>query len=62
MDVEWGTQRIINLYLTWRRQLVEILRRLGMKSVTELTGRTDVIVHLDYLKQEELDGRIVDEG
>jgi glutamate synthase domain-containing protein 2/NAD-dependent dihydropyrimidine dehydrogenase PreA subunit len=62
MDMEWGTQRIINLYLTWRRQLVEILRRLGMKSVTELTGRTDVIVHLDYLKQEELGDRIVDEG
>jgi glutamate synthase domain-containing protein 2 len=56
MDVEWGTQRIINLYLTWRRQFVEILQRLGMKSVVELTGRTDVIVHLDYLKAEDLQG------
>jgi glutamate synthase domain-containing protein 2/NAD-dependent dihydropyrimidine dehydrogenase PreA subunit len=58
MDVEWGTQRITNLYLTWRRQLVEILRRLGMKSVTELTGRTDVLVHLDYLKREDLQGEV----
>jgi glutamate synthase domain-containing protein 2/NAD-dependent dihydropyrimidine dehydrogenase PreA subunit len=53
MDIEWGTQRIINLYLTWRRQLVEILARLGMKSVKELVGRTDVLAHLDYYKQDD---------
>ncbi len=29
-----------------------------MKSVTELTGRTDVLVHLDYMKQEEIDGEL----
>ncbi len=56
MNVEWGTQRIINLYLTWRRQLVGILKRLGMKSVSELVGRTDVLAHLDYVKQEDLKG------
>jgi hypothetical protein len=34
-----------------------------MKSVTELTGRTDVLVHLDYLKQEDLEGDFwIDEG
>ncbi len=58
MDVEWGTQRIVNLYLTWHRQLVDILARLGMKSVTELVGRTDVLVHLDYFKQEDLKGEL----
>jgi glutamate synthase domain-containing protein 2 len=58
MDIEWGTQRIVNLYLAWHRQLVGILRRLGMKSVTELMGRTDVLVHLDYLKQEEIKGEL----
>ena len=26
MDVEWGTQRIINLYLAWRTQLVASCR------------------------------------
>jgi len=56
MELEWATQRIINMYLTWRRQLVSLLKRLGMKSVTELVGRFDVIGHLDYLKQEELEG------
>ena len=40
MELEWGTQRIINLYLAWRDQLVQILKRLGMKSIPELVGRT----------------------
>ncbi len=58
MDVEWGTQRIVNLYLTWRRQLIGILQRLGMKSVQDLVGRTDVLVHLDYVKNEDLKGEV----
>jgi glutamate synthase domain-containing protein 2 len=32
----------------WRDQLREILYRLGMKSVRELVGRTDVLAHMDY--------------
>ena len=58
MNVEWGTQRIVNLYLAWRRQLVGILERLDMTSVSELVGRTDTLVHLDYLKQEDLKGEL----
>jgi glutamate synthase domain-containing protein 2 len=48
MDVEWGTQRIINLYNAWRIELVDILVRLGMRSISELRGRTDLLMHLDY--------------
>ena len=48
MDVEWGTQRIINLYNAWRKELVSILKRFGMRSVTELVGRTDLLIHLDF--------------
>ncbi len=58
MDLEWGTQRIVNLYLAWHKALVAILQRLGMRSVTELAGRTDLLVHLDYMKQEEIDGEL----
>jgi glutamate synthase domain-containing protein 2 len=58
MNVEWGTQRIINLYLAWRAQLVAILQRFGMRSVRELVGRTDLLVHLDYVKQDEIDGEL----
>jgi glutamate synthase domain-containing protein 2 len=51
IDLEWGTQRIINMFLAWRNELVRILRRLGMKRLRELVGRTDCLVHLDYMKR-----------
>jgi glutamate synthase domain-containing protein 2 len=48
MDIEWGTQRLINLYAAWRKEFVQILCRLGLRSVGELCGRTDLLMHLDY--------------
>jgi glutamate synthase domain-containing protein 2 len=51
IDLEWGTRRITNLFLAWRKELVRILKRLGMKSIRELVGRTDCLVHLDYMKK-----------
>jgi glutamate synthase domain-containing protein 2 len=48
ITVEWGTRRIVNLYHAWRKELVRILMRLGLKSVRELRGRTDLLMHLDY--------------
>ncbi|MBN1849708.1 MAG: alpha-hydroxy-acid oxidizing protein [Deltaproteobacteria bacterium] len=50
MEIEWGTQRIINLFIAWRKELIRILKRLGIKSLKELVGQTDCLVHLDYLK------------
>lgn len=51
IELEWGTQRIINMFLAWRRELTRILKRLGMRSLRELVGRTDCLVHLDHMKQ-----------
>jgi glutamate synthase domain-containing protein 2 len=51
VDLDWGTQRIINLYSAWRQELVSILKRLGIRSVSELRGRTDLLMHLDYDNQ-----------
>jgi glutamate synthase domain-containing protein 2/NAD-dependent dihydropyrimidine dehydrogenase PreA subunit len=48
MGLEWGTQRIVNMYLAWKKQLVSILSRLEMRSINELVGRTDVLAHTDY--------------
>jgi glutamate synthase domain-containing protein 2 len=48
ISVEWGTQRIINLHNAWRQELISILRSFGMRSVSELRGRTDLLIHLDY--------------
>ncbi len=48
MTLGWATQRLINLLNAWHIQFVDILRRFGMKSITELRGRTDLLLHLDY--------------
>lgn len=53
VDLEWGAQRIINLYSAWRKELVAILKRFGMRSVSELRGRTDLLMHLDYTNDVE---------
>jgi glutamate synthase domain-containing protein 2 len=53
VDLEWGTQRIINLYNAWRMELVDILRRFGLRSVRELRGRSDLLMHLDYINDVE---------
>jgi glutamate synthase domain-containing protein 2 len=45
VDPEWGAERISNLYASLQTQLRDILRRLGLKSVQELRGRTDVLVY-----------------
>ncbi|MCK4397687.1 MAG: 4Fe-4S dicluster domain-containing protein [Methanophagales archaeon] len=47
VDVEWGAQRLINLYAAWRSEIVEILKRFGMKSIKELVGRYDCLYYLD---------------
>ncbi len=50
---EYAQQRIVNMYMAWRRQWCEILRGFGMRSIKELVGRSDLLVHLDYLEEEE---------
>jgi len=50
IEFEWATQRIINFFMAWRKELIRILKRLGMKSLGELVGRTDCLAHLDYMK------------
>ena len=53
VEIEWGTRRIINMFLAWRKELLRILRKLGMKSLAELVGRTDCLVHLDYMRRSD---------
>ena len=39
--------------MVWRKQWCEILRQYGLKSIKELVGRSDLLVHLDYLEEDE---------
>jgi len=47
VDAGSAWQRIVNLYTSWLWQLAGILKALGMKSVSELRGRSDVLVYLE---------------
>jgi glutamate synthase domain-containing protein 2 len=47
IDSEWGAQRISNLYAAWQDQLITLLHQLGLKSIKELRGRTDLLRYTD---------------
>jgi glutamate synthase domain-containing protein 2 len=49
----YAEQRIVNLYMAWRKQWCELLRQYGFRNIRELVGRSDLLVHLDYLEEEE---------
>jgi glutamate synthase domain-containing protein 2 len=48
ITIDWGTQRLVNLYNAWREMLIDILYRLGLDSAEALRGRSDLLRHLDY--------------
>lgn len=50
-DCDWATQRLVNIFHSWAKQLQYICWRMGLKSITELTGRSDLLKHLDYDNQ-----------
>ena len=47
VDATQGWQRIVNLYGGWLAQVAGILRTLGMKSIAELRGRSEVLTYLE---------------
>jgi glutamate synthase domain-containing protein 2/ferredoxin len=47
IDCRWGAQRLINLYFSWQKQLKLLLYQLGLKGITELRGRTDLLRYID---------------
>jgi len=52
VDIEWGAQRLINLYAAWRGEIVEILKRFGMRSIKELVGRYDCLYYQDTTRRK----------
>ena len=53
IDEAYVEQRLVNMYMAWRKQLCRLLRSFGLTSIKELRGRSDLLVHLDYLDEEE---------
>ena len=47
IDPDEGARRIVNMVRSWRAQLVGILKALGLKSIGDLRGRTDLLVYLE---------------
>jgi glutamate synthase domain-containing protein 2 len=47
VDPVASTERVKNMYRSWRFQLANIVKVLGLKSIRELRGRTDLLVYLD---------------
>ncbi len=47
IDADIGYQQIVNLYTSWLWQLTGILNILGMHSIAELRGRSDLLVYLE---------------
>jgi len=47
IDPDEGARRIVNMYRSWRAQLRGILKALGLRSIGDLRGRTDLLVYLE---------------
>jgi glutamate synthase domain-containing protein 2/ferredoxin len=52
VDVEWGAQRLINLYAAWRSEIVDVLKMFGMRSIKELVGRYDCLIENYEIPQD----------
>jgi len=45
VEPEWGAEQISNLYRSYAEQIKMILRRLGLRSIKDLRGRTDMLIY-----------------
>ena len=46
VPIDYATRRLNNLYSAWAKELKRILKRLGLRSIKELVGRTDLLMRL----------------
>jgi glutamate synthase domain-containing protein 2 len=51
LDPRWGASRIINLMLSWRDQLLEVLGAMGLRDVRRLRGETGRAIFADEERQ-----------
>ena len=51
-DADWGAERISNMYNAWRLQWCDLLSRFEMTDISQLRGRTDLLVHAERNTKE----------
>ncbi|MFC2157882.1 glutamate synthase-related protein [Acidobacteriota bacterium] len=54
LDFRWGASRIINLMLSWRDQLLEVLGAMGLRDVRRLRGETGRAIFADRERENFL--------
>jgi glutamate synthase domain-containing protein 2 len=54
-DPRWGAARVINLMLSWRDQLLEVLGAMGMRDVRRLRGETGRAIFADSARKDFLE-------
>jgi ferredoxin len=52
IDVNWGTQRIVNLIGAWHNQLLEVMGACGIREVRRLRGEVGRALFLEDLERE----------
>jgi len=45
VEIKWGAKRLDNLYRSFQGQLSDLLRKLGLTSIRDLVGRTDLLIY-----------------
>lgn len=54
IEPDWGTRRLSNYYNALKLQLEDLLRKLGLNSIRELRGRTDLLVYTSNDHKKEV--------
>ena len=55
VQIDWATQRLINLFAAWRERIVDVIARFGMTSVSELRGRYDCLRRVRWEEEDNND-------
>lgn len=55
LDPRWGASRVINLMLSWRDQLLEVLGAMGLRDVRRLRGETGRAIFADQARTNFMD-------
>lgn len=52
IDVEWGSQRLINLISAWHEQIIEALSAMGKRDVRRLRGDVGRAIFYEEIRKE----------